>query len=268
MTRPRCRPALAFAFALLLACSLAASPARALVDYTDTWWAAGGAEPGWGVNFTQQNRFLYGTFYVYGPDGKAVWYTAQMNRVEETEIYTGPVYRISGTWFGAPVWAGYDINQVGTASFAASAAHRGVLTWNVEGTAMTKTIERLEAVPVPVEGVYIGGVSGSFTASCSNSTFSPQPVQVLVARSASNVIKVEFLTVTVPSTTLCTMEGQGRQYGRMWHIASATYVCGTNTYPNSEIPKLQKLDDGIELGWRVNHGGNCIETGRVSAVRQ
>ena len=195
MTRPRCRPALAFAFALLLACSLAASPARALVDYTDTWWAAGGAEPGWGVNFTQQNRFLYGTFYVYGPDGKAVWYTAQMNRVEETEIYTGPVYRISGTWFGAPVWAGYDINQVGTASFAASAAHRGVLTWNVEGTAMTKTIERLEAVPVPVEGVYIGGVSGGYSDRLATTCSRRSRSRSLITRSASNVIKIEFFNL-------------------------------------------------------------------------
>jgi hypothetical protein len=269
MTRPRFRPAPALAAALLLASSLAASPARALVDYTDTWWAAGGAEPGWGVNFTQQNRFLYGTFYVYGPDGKAVWYTAQMNRVEETEIYTGPVYRITGTWFGAPVWAGYEINQVGTASFAASAAHRGQLTWNVEGTAMTKTIERLAAAQyVPVEGTYIGGVSGSFTASCVDSKFSPQPVQVLVSRSTANVIKIEFLTTTVPSTSICVMEGQGRQYGRMWHIASATYVCGTKSYPSAEIPKLQKLDDGVEFGWRVDHGSNCIESGRVAAVRQ
>ena len=40
-------------------CSLAAAPARALADYTDTWWAAGGAEAGWGVNFTQQNRFIF-----------------------------------------------------------------------------------------------------------------------------------------------------------------------------------------------------------------
>ncbi len=266
MTRPRFRPALALAAALLLACSLAASPARALVDYTDTWWAAGGAEPGWGVNFTQQNRFLYGTFYVYGPDGKAVWYTAQMNRVEETEIYTGPVYRISGTWFGAPVWAGYDINQVGTASFAASAAHRGVLTWNVEGTAMTRNIERLAAAQyVPVEGVYIGGVSGSYPAGC-NYVFTPQPQQILITRSTANVIRIEF--VTLQGSTVCTMEGQGRQYGRMWHIPSATYVCSNGTWPNAEITKLQKLDDGVEIGWRAPLTSTCIETGRVAAVRQ
>jgi hypothetical protein len=268
MTRPQSRPTLALSLALLLVLALAAAPARALVDYTDTWWAAAGAEPGWGVNFTQQNRFLYGTFYVYGPDGKAVWYTAQMNRVGETEVYSGPVYRVSGTWFGAPVWAGYDINQVGSASFAASAAHRGVLTWNVDGTAMTKNIERLEVAAVPVEGVYIGGVSGSFSASCDNSTFSPQPVQVLVTRSTANVINIEFRTVSIPSTSICIMEGQGRQYGRMWHLASATYVCGTKSYPTAEIVKMQKLDDGIEFGWRVNHANSCVETGRVAAIRQ
>ena len=53
--------------------ALPATPARALVDYTDTWWAAACVEPGWGVNFTQQNRFG-GTFYVYGPDGEVGWY--------------------------------------------------------------------------------------------------------------------------------------------------------------------------------------------------
>jgi hypothetical protein len=267
MTRPQSRPTLALSLALLLVLALAAAPARALVDYTDTWWAAAGAEPGWGVNFTQQNRFLYGTFYVYGPDGKAVWYSAQLSRVGETETYSGGVYRITGTWFGAPVWAGYDIGQVGSATFAASTAFRGVLTWNVEGTAVTKNIERLAAAQyVPVEGTYIGGVSGSYSPTCTNSTFSPQPQQVLITRSSTNVIRIQF--VNLQGSTVCTMEGQGQQYGRMWHIPSATYVCANGTWPNAEITKLQKLDDGVEFAWRVNYANSCVETGRVAAIRQ
>jgi hypothetical protein len=266
MTRPPSRRTLALSLTLLFVLALAAAPARALVDYTDTWWAAGGKEPGWGVNFTQQNRFLYGTFYVYGPDGKAVWYTAQMNRVGETEVYSGPVYRVSGTWFGAPVWAGYDISQVGSASFAASAAHRGVLTWNVDGTAMTKNIERLEVAAVPVEGVYIGGLATSYSAGCNNGGASRQAQQFILTRSGGNFVTIDF--VDLQSRTQCIMDGQAQQFGRMYFIPSAVYQCQSGVNTSVEISKLQKLDDGIEFAWRANLGGSCVETGRAAGVRQ
>ncbi len=51
--------------ALVLAAAL---PAHA-VDYTDIWYDA--AESGWGVNLVQSDAFIFGTFFVYAPNGTA-----------------------------------------------------------------------------------------------------------------------------------------------------------------------------------------------------
>ena len=51
-----------------------------------------------------------------------------MNRVGETEIYSGALYRMTGTWFGAPRGPATTSRRSGPRRFAASTAHRGVLT--------------------------------------------------------------------------------------------------------------------------------------------
>ena len=59
--------------AVVMALLLGAPAARGAGDYTDSWWIP--AEPGWGVNLTQQAGFVYATFFVYALDGKSTWFT-------------------------------------------------------------------------------------------------------------------------------------------------------------------------------------------------
>ena len=58
------------AFALATLAVLAAAPARAAdPDYSDIWWAAGGGESGWGVNFAHGCRHMdwYEGVWYYAP---------------------------------------------------------------------------------------------------------------------------------------------------------------------------------------------------------
>ena len=129
----------------LLAMLLASLPlaARAATDYTDAWWAAGGSESGWGLNVTHQHNSLFATFYVYGQDGKAVWFTSQMNREGTSEKLSGPTYRVSGTYYGSPTWNGYTIAPVGTASFTGTSANLASLDYTIDGVRVQKSLERL-----------------------------------------------------------------------------------------------------------------------------
>ncbi len=156
--------------AFACACSFAAT-AHAANDYTDTWWAAGGTEEGWGVNLTQQKDFIYGTFYIYGQDGKATWLTAQMSRDGTGEIFKGGLFRVTGTWYGSPTWNGYQITPVGNATFTASSAYDGELVYTVDGSTITKRIERLKMVDLSVAGDFRGAVAGTRSGCSANGSF-------------------------------------------------------------------------------------------------
>ena len=41
-------------------------------NYTDMWWAAGGVESGWGINFAHEGDTLFATWFTYDSTGAAL----------------------------------------------------------------------------------------------------------------------------------------------------------------------------------------------------
>src|SRR3989442_1023828 len=76
----------------------AAFSARA-IEYTDVYYNP--AESGWGFFLVQSDTVQFLAFFIYGPDGKPTWYTAQLTD-DGTGTYTGPVYATTGTYFALP----------------------------------------------------------------------------------------------------------------------------------------------------------------------
>jgi len=110
------------------------SAVQAKVDFTDIWWAAGGTESGWGANFAQTGDFIFVTFFIYGPSGEPVWYTAQLQRTAG-DSFSGGVYVVSGTWFGSsffPPVPPSGVFLVGDATFTATSSHRGTLRYRID----------------------------------------------------------------------------------------------------------------------------------------
>jgi len=251
---------------LALACAFAL-PARASTDYTDIWYNP--AESGWGVNFAQNDRFIFATFFIYGPSGAPVWYTAQLSRTT-SDVYTGPVYVTSGTWFGAgtfPPVPPSDVVPVGDATFTASSDVRGTLRYRIDTVTVTKSIERQTLVPMSVDEIYIGGYVAEYS-SCTGRTKQILPVQVDITQSGTpGTVRIDFLTTT-NGALFCRMTGTGTQYGKVITIPAATYTCLGGLSATAEVSSLRPLDDAIELHWRADLGNGCIERGRVAAVRQ
>jgi len=97
----RLRDLRSLAFAATLA-TIALAPAAAHAqDYTDIWWAAGGTESGWGVNFVQNDDIIFGTFYIYDVNRQPIWYSAAMT-LNGSGSYVGPLYQTAGSFFGNP----------------------------------------------------------------------------------------------------------------------------------------------------------------------
>lgn len=258
--------ALAFsAFALL-----AATPARAAdPDYSDIWWAAGGVESGWGVNFAQGPGVIFATFFIYGPDKQPVWYVSSMVQTGAGR-YSGALSRVTGTWFGG-AWQPTDVTEtiVGEAQFVAENIQRGVFTYRIDLTQIVKTIERQPLTAIDLAGTYLGGVLIKGSSGCNGGAYSEiWPYQYIVTQEAESFVRIEHINTA--GYTDCVMRGKAVQLGKVFHIADATYVCeslGINTA--AVVTDLRRTSNGgIEATWKANLGGSCVEDGRFTAIPQ
>lgn len=253
------------AFALL-----AAAPVRAAdPDYSDIWWAAGGVESGWGVNFAQGPGVIFVTFFVYGPDKQPIWYVSSMVQTGAGR-YSGALYRVTGSWFGG-AWLPTDVTDtiVGEALFVAENVQRGVFTYRIDLTQVVKTIERQPLTAIDLAGTYLGGVLIKGSAGCKGGAYSEiWPYQYIVTHEAESVVRIEH--INTDGYTDCVMKGKAVQLGKVFHIADATYVCeslGVDTA--AVVTDLRRTSNGgIEATWKANLGGSCVEDGKFTAIPQ
>ena len=251
-----------------------APAAHAEVDFTDTWQTEGGTESGWGVNFAHTGDFIFATFYIYGPNRTPVWYTAQLWRTNG-DTFSGAVYAVTGTWFGAPVFvpvARSDVVPVGDATFAATNSHRGTLRYRIGTVNVSKNIERFTTVGFSAADAYLGGVAGTNTGTCPSGTAATfiHTMQFQVKEPAANVVRIEFSGAdsTNIGQLVCVMQGSATQYGNTLHIPDAAYQCTDGLSTTAEIESIRLLDDGIEAHWRASLGGSCVQKGRLAGVKQ
>jgi len=48
------------------------------MNYEGLWWASGGVEAGWGINFAHQGDVIFATWFTYDTDGSGLWLDGQM----------------------------------------------------------------------------------------------------------------------------------------------------------------------------------------------
>jgi len=114
-----------------------------LVDYTDHWWNP--QESGWGMSIHQHpSDRLFAIWFVYNQAGQPVWYTLQPGAWTSPTVYTGPVFKTTGPYYGGafdPTQVG--ITQVGTATLSFTDSNTGTFSYTVEGVSGAKSITRL-----------------------------------------------------------------------------------------------------------------------------
>ena len=70
-------------------------------DLSDLWYDE--KESGWGVNVTQQREVIFMTFFIYGADGRAAWYTGQTTQTGQNSqgalIFSGQMFEFRGPYF-------------------------------------------------------------------------------------------------------------------------------------------------------------------------
>ncbi|HUQ28535.1 MAG TPA: trypsin-like peptidase domain-containing protein [Usitatibacter sp.] len=135
------------AFGTPPACSWSASNRSLSTNFQDLWWG-GGPESGWGVNLAHQGNIVFATLFTYDASGQPRWFVmSKGDKADGLATYTGPLYTTTGPAFNAvpftPITAANN-TQVGTMTFAFTHGDAGTMTYTVNGTSVTKAIQRLE----------------------------------------------------------------------------------------------------------------------------
>ena len=116
-------------------------------NYQDLWWAAGGVESGWGVNFSHQGDVIFATWFTYDFAGAALPLSATLNKVGPG-IYSGTLIRTSGPPFSAVPFNPDAVTRtpVGTATVTFSNGSAATFSFQVsdgmKSTMQTKSIVR------------------------------------------------------------------------------------------------------------------------------
>ena len=103
----------------------------AAANYQDIWWAQGGSEQGWGINFAHQGDTIFATWFTYDLDGTPLWLSALTSRQGSTNVYSGAIVRSSGSRFDAFDPTKVTGSAVGTATLTFADGNHASFAYSV-----------------------------------------------------------------------------------------------------------------------------------------
>jgi hypothetical protein len=124
-------------------CLPTTAPSASSTQYQDLWWNA--AESGWGINLTHQDNTIFGTLFTYDAAGRGLWLVMPAGVRQADGSYFGDLYHTTGSAFNTqpfPPIGGADVVDVGDMRLRFTNGNNGTLTYNFNGTSVTKSVTR------------------------------------------------------------------------------------------------------------------------------
>jgi len=134
------------AIAVFLGCWISGAIAQTIslaVNYTDIWWA-GPSESGWGIQITQHNDEIVGTWYTYDEQGAPLFILLSGCDVQKFNgsVCRGNLYRFTGTPYNVP-FVKADIGpSIGVATLTFTSASTATFAYQIGGASIAKSISR------------------------------------------------------------------------------------------------------------------------------
>ena len=252
---------------LLCAFLLTAAFRAGAVDYTDLYYVP--AEGGWGVNVVQSEDFLFVTFFIYGPDNKPTWYTAQLT-LDASGNYSGNLYAATGTYYAMP-WKASDLSNtpVGTASFKATSPYTATLAYTVTtppalAATVTKALQRQPLTAIGVGGHYFG-VAIFTRPGCEQAGGGVFNVDLQVTQTTDG--SPSSIAMNYIGGATCTFTGFLTHWGKLYQMPSATYVCSDTGSSIGTVDEINATSHGLEFVWNAPVAGDsCTESGMFSGL--
>jgi hypothetical protein len=114
-------------------CTFGGGDQAAATNYTDLWWAAPWrSEDGWGINLTHQGDVIFGTWFTYDLDRMPMWLFVTATRTAPG-VYSGQLYRTTGTPYNASSYSGFTATPVGNLTFTFANGASATMSYTVTG---------------------------------------------------------------------------------------------------------------------------------------
>lgn len=233
-------------------------------DVTDLWWNPN--ESGWGMQMVNTGTYIYATIYVYGPDGKPIWYAAGLDRAGTSFTFTGNLYAATGPYFGSPTYAPpFMARQVGTMTFVLTTVTAGQLSYSVDGVAVTKNIQRQPLTLDDYSGFYKAyDTSSASGGPCGNSTTTTVALDITIVQNGNQMSQT---WTRGPST--CTYTGTYSQQGRMGTFSS-NYSCSASTggsgFGTTTMFQMTNEPGMFMAKYQNQAGDGCFAYGNIVGV--
>jgi hypothetical protein len=255
---------------LALGLSPLASGTSYSVDYTDLWYFDPAEhESGWGVNLIQQNEILFVTLFVFGSDGTPRWFVGPNVMATTQTTFSGPLYSVTGTYFGSPWVPPPGVTQVGNIAFTFSSNSEGSMTYNVNNVVVTKPIIRQTWKADNLTGNFQGGTAAFGSACSNNGDRSINGTLTVNHNNPTVVMTLDFFTAAGQSAR-CSYNGTYAQVGSVGDI-NGTFGCtvaGSNANQgNFTIREIRTSRNGFN-GQLAQQDQFCSSAGYFGGIRR
>jgi len=252
-----------FAFGVVPTCT-GASAAQIVTatNYQDLWWAAGGGESGWGINFTHQGDVIFATWFTYDADGTPLWFSATAGKVA-TGVYTGSLIRTTGPAFSAVPFDPARVTraEAGTLTLTFSDGNSAAFAYTLGGVTRTKAITRMPvsytgtrcAAPLAatIKGkVFDGAIEKAVVCADANGNGRCEAGEVQALTDAAGAYELAAPEGYRGPLAAEVVAGQSRDAGppatavdRTYRMASPSRDYSTNITPFSTIVRLTREAD-------------------------
>lgn len=238
-----------------------------LSDMSDLWWNAN--ESGWGVTVTHQGEIVFLTYFIYGQDGRASWYTGQASyggkNAQGAYIFTGPMYAVTGPWFGTNFnTANVSPRLVGNMTLTAF-LNVATLSYTIDGVTVNKAITRQTFRNNDMTGEYMGAMKS--TQSGCQLPFSNGDFNDAVNFSVTNTPNTFTMRVTYVNNAVCTFAGDYTQAGRFGN-SRGSYTCTGGISGTFDAVEMEANISGF-IGRYVGTDNSCSSvSGRFAAMKK
>ena len=236
--------------------------ARATVDVSDIWWNPN--ESGWGMQLVQNDDFVFAALFVYGPDGKPTWLTAELNNVGGL-TWTGPLYATAGPWFGAVSFdpSQVGVRQAGSMTFTLADIADGNVTYTADGVTVSKQVTRETLVDEDISGSY------NFALTQTQTCMPPLPSGTFSLSSSLNISQSGTGVVGQTSSASggCTFLGTYAQSGKLGSV-DGTYSCTWGENGTFQLSEIVVTETGLLARFSEQSNYCSSISGQEAVIRQ
>jgi hypothetical protein len=253
-----------FIFAAFVAIG-GAGATSANTDASDIWWNPN--ESGWGLEMTNTGTHIFAAMFIYGSDGKPTWVVANMDKTgAAAPTFTGPLVATSGPPFNVVPFEPNLVTRqpVGTMTFVLTSVSTGVLTYTLNGTPVTKTVQRQPLTLDDYSGTFASVITLTATGCTDPANNNPGTTgNVIVTTTQTGPTMSQSWNL---GNTTCTYNGTYSQLGRMGTFAS-TWTCASGGSGTMTMFQMSN-QPGMFMGRVaiVNTGNGCNLNGELTGL--